>query len=108
MTVSTWSGMAIADIPAEYFDEPFETWTGKLPALVLASTRTVPVSPHGQWRLASASCGGHREDIFPAAVCSWISVRIWLTWSEGSPVLLLLMSIWGTLSHCQTKNAGLY
>lgn len=68
MTVSTWSGMAIADIPAEYFDEPFETWTGKLPALVLASTRTVPVSPHGQWRLASASCGGHREDIFPAAV----------------------------------------
>ncbi|ECC3553937.1 hypothetical protein AU825_16990 [Salmonella enterica subsp. salamae] len=60
--------MAIADIPAEYFDEPFETWTGKLPALVLASTRTVPVSPHGQWRLASASCGGHREDIFPAAV----------------------------------------
>lgn len=68
MTVSTWSGMAIADIPAEYFDEPFETWTGKLPALVLASTRTVPVSPHGQWRLASASCGGHREDIFQAAV----------------------------------------
>ncbi|ECF4139097.1 hypothetical protein E6O88_15860 [Salmonella enterica subsp. enterica serovar Bareilly] len=68
MTVSTWSGMALADIPAEYFDEPFETWTGKLPALVLASTRTVPVSPHGQWRLASASCGGHREDIFPAAV----------------------------------------
>ncbi|HAD6674473.1 TPA_asm: hypothetical protein G1X19_11090 [Salmonella enterica subsp. enterica serovar Typhimurium str. SL1344] len=60
--------MAIADIPAEYFDEPFETWTGKLPALFLASTRTVPVSPHGQWRLASASCGGHREDIFPAAV----------------------------------------
>ncbi|EBJ4784038.1 hypothetical protein DVE09_19220 [Salmonella enterica] len=60
--------MAIADIPAEYFDEPFETWTGKLPALVLASTRTVPVSPHGQWRLASASCGGHREDIFQAAV----------------------------------------
>lgn len=68
MTVSIWSGMALADIPAEYFDEPFETWTGKLPALVLASTRTVPVSPHGQWRLASASCGGHREDIFPAAV----------------------------------------
>lgn len=68
MTVSTWSGMAIADIPAEYFDEPFETWTRKLPILVLASTRTVPVSPHGQWRLASASCGGHREDIFPAAV----------------------------------------
>ncbi|ECF0564605.1 TPA: hypothetical protein ACV5T7_003561 [Salmonella enterica] len=68
MTVSTWRGMAIADIPAEYFDEPFETWTGKLPALVLASTRTVPVSPHGQWRLASASCGGHREDIFQAAV----------------------------------------
>ncbi|EEB6818197.1 hypothetical protein FVW76_21305 [Salmonella enterica] len=60
--------MALADIPAEYFDEPFETWTGKLPALVLASTRTVPVSPHGQWRLASASCGGHREDIFQAAV----------------------------------------
>ncbi|EBC0149166.1 hypothetical protein KG136_002700 [Salmonella enterica subsp. enterica serovar Braenderup] len=60
--------MAIADIPAEYFDEPFETWKGKLPALVLASTRTVPVSPHGQWRLASASCGGHREDIFQAAV----------------------------------------
>ncbi|ENQ7386067.1 hypothetical protein ACEQD0_004641 [Salmonella enterica] len=60
--------MAIADIPAEYFDEPFETWTGKLPALVLASTCTVPVSPHGQWRLASASCGGHREDIFQAAV----------------------------------------
>ncbi|MII49700.1 hypothetical protein AIG44_23165 [Salmonella enterica subsp. enterica serovar Bredeney] len=60
--------MALADIPAEYFDESFETWTGKLPALVLASTRTVPVSPHGQWRLASASCGGHREDIFPAAV----------------------------------------
>lgn len=68
MTVSTWSGMALADIPAEYFDEPFETWTGKLPALVLASTRTVPVSPHGQWRLAYASCGGHREDIFQAAV----------------------------------------
>ncbi|EJS8562301.1 hypothetical protein NWI70_004253 [Salmonella enterica] len=68
MTVSTWSGMALADIPAEYFDEPFETWTGKLPALVLASTRTVPVSPHGQWRLASASCCGHQEDIFPAAV----------------------------------------
>ncbi|EAB2296901.1 hypothetical protein EOI67_22670 [Salmonella enterica] len=60
--------MGIADIPAEYFDEPFETWTGKLPALVLASTCTVPVSPHGQWRLASASCGGHREDIFQAAV----------------------------------------
>lgn len=40
MTVSTLSGMALADIPAEYFDEPFETWTGKLPALVLASTRT--------------------------------------------------------------------
>ncbi|EHF1242571.1 hypothetical protein J0X57_004392 [Salmonella enterica] len=60
--------MAIADIPAEYFDEPFETWTGKLPALVLASTCSVPVSPHGQWRLASASCGGHREDIFQAAV----------------------------------------
>lgn len=60
--------MALADIPAEYFDEPFETWTGKLLALALASTRTVPVSPHGQWRLASASCGGHREDIFPAAV----------------------------------------
>ncbi len=35
MTVSTWSGMALADIPAEYFDEPFETWTGKLPVLVL-------------------------------------------------------------------------
>ncbi|EBE9837599.1 hypothetical protein AA449_26060 [Salmonella enterica subsp. enterica serovar Newport] len=68
MTVSTWSGMAIADIPAEYFNEPFETWTGKLPALVLASTRTVPVSANSQWRLASASCGGHREDIFPAAV----------------------------------------
>ncbi|EBM3646643.1 hypothetical protein DXW22_15125 [Salmonella enterica] len=60
--------MALADIPAEYFDEPFETWTGKLPALVLASIRTVPVSLHVQWRLASASCGGHREDIFPAAV----------------------------------------
>ncbi|MIY24027.1 hypothetical protein CC662_24345 [Salmonella enterica subsp. enterica] len=60
--------MGIADIPAEYFDEPFETWTGKLPALVLASTCTVPISPHGQWRLASASCGGHREDIFQAAV----------------------------------------
>ncbi|EBN6656562.1 hypothetical protein DXM49_23405 [Salmonella enterica] len=60
--------MAIADIPAEYFDEPFETWTGKLPALVLASHRTVPVSPQGQWRLASASCGGHREDIFQSAV----------------------------------------
>ncbi|EBC2122381.1 hypothetical protein VYS61_004630 [Salmonella enterica] len=68
MTVSTWDGMALADIPAEYFDEPFETWTGKLPALVLASIRTVPVSLHVQWRLASASCGGHREDIFPAAV----------------------------------------
>lgn len=68
MTVSTWSGMAIADIPAEYFDEPLETWTGKLPALVLASHRTVPVSPQGQWRLASASCGGHREDIFQSAV----------------------------------------
>lgn len=52
MTVLTWSGMALADIPAEYFGEPFETWTGKLPALVLASTRKVPVSPHGQWRLA--------------------------------------------------------
>ncbi|WP_239043189.1 hypothetical protein [Citrobacter freundii] len=60
--------MALADVPTEYFDEPFETWTGKLPALVLASTRTVPVSTHGQWRLASASCGGHREDIFLAAV----------------------------------------
>ncbi|EDV8900934.1 hypothetical protein BGD62_003551 [Salmonella enterica] len=68
MTVSTWDGMALSDIPAEYFDEPFETWTGKLPALVLASIRTVPVSLHVQWRLASASCGGHREDIFPAAV----------------------------------------
>ncbi|ECW3621173.1 hypothetical protein F3Z39_23285 [Salmonella enterica] len=68
MTVSTWDGMALAEIPAEYFEEPFETWTGKLPALVLASTRTVPVSPNRQWRLASAYCGGHREDIFPAAV----------------------------------------
>ncbi|EAY2078478.1 hypothetical protein C1C24_21930 [Salmonella enterica subsp. enterica serovar Newport] len=68
MTVSSWDGMALADIPAEYFEEPFETWTGKLPALVLVSTRTVPVSPNRQWRLASASCGGHREDIFPAAV----------------------------------------
>jgi hypothetical protein len=27
--------MALADIPAEYFYEPFETWTGKLPVLVL-------------------------------------------------------------------------
>ncbi|ECH7141046.1 hypothetical protein FP641_15080 [Salmonella enterica] len=68
MTVSTLSGMALADIPAEYFDEPFETWTGKLPALVLASTRTVPVSTNSQWRLASTSCGGHREDVFYAAV----------------------------------------
>lgn len=68
MSVSSMSGMALAEIPAEYFDQPFETWTGKLPALVLASTRTVPVSTHGQWRLASASCGGHREDIFQAAV----------------------------------------
>ncbi|ECG6700191.1 hypothetical protein E2Z84_00970 [Salmonella enterica subsp. enterica serovar Kisangani] len=68
MTVSKWDGMALADIPAEYFEEPFETWTGKLPALVLASIRTVPVSTHGQWRLASAFCGGHREDIFQAAV----------------------------------------
>lgn len=50
MTVSTWDGMVLADIPAKYFDEPFETWTGKLPALVLASTRPVPVSTHGQWR----------------------------------------------------------
>lgn len=31
-------------IPAEYFKEPFETWTGKLQVPVLASTRTVPVS----------------------------------------------------------------
>ncbi|ELY4694790.1 hypothetical protein SM024_004389 [Salmonella enterica] len=68
MTASTLSGMALEDIPAEYFNEPFETWMGKLPALVLASTLTVPVSLHVQWRLASASCGGHREDIFPAAV----------------------------------------
>ncbi|EAO5055875.1 hypothetical protein FZH48_25520 [Salmonella enterica] len=68
MSVSSMSGMALADIPAEYFEEPFETWTGKMPALVLASIRTVPVSTHGQWRLASASCGGHREDIFQAAV----------------------------------------
>lgn len=68
MTVSTWGGMALADVPAEYFEEPFETWTGKLPALFLASTRTVPVSTHDQWRLASAFCGGHREDIFQAAV----------------------------------------
>ena len=44
MTESTLSGVALEDIPAEYFKEPFETWTGKLPALVLASTRTVPVS----------------------------------------------------------------
>lgn len=68
MSVSTMSGMALADIPVKFFDEPFETWTDKLPALVLASTRTVPVSTHGQWRLASAFCGGHREDIFYAAV----------------------------------------
>ncbi|EMZ3473645.1 TPA: hypothetical protein ACTDLJ_004412 [Salmonella enterica subsp. enterica serovar Newport] len=60
--------MVLADIPAEYFDEPFETWTGKLPALMLASTRTVPVSPHGQWRLVSVSCGEHWEDTFQAAV----------------------------------------
>lgn len=50
MSVSSMSGMALADIPAEYFEEPFETWKGKLPALVLASTRTVPVSTHDQWR----------------------------------------------------------
>lgn len=50
MTASTLSGMALEDIPAEYFNEPFETWMGKLPALVLASTLTVPVSLHVQWR----------------------------------------------------------
>lgn len=60
MTVSTWDGMALADIPAEYFDEPFERWTGKLPVLVLASTRTVPVSTNRQWRTPGGylPCGG--------------------------------------------------
>lgn len=68
MIKSEYRGKLLSDIPDEDFEEPFETWSGKLPALILASTRTVPISSNCQWRLASTSCGGHRKDTFAAAV----------------------------------------
>ncbi|EEX1006221.1 hypothetical protein D3981_004201 [Escherichia coli] len=68
MIEERFHGKALSDIPPEYFDEPFETWTGKLPALVIASTCTVPVNINSKWRLASTFYGGHREEIFCAAV----------------------------------------
>ncbi|HAG3379192.1 TPA: hypothetical protein G8Z63_004836, partial [Salmonella enterica] len=68
MIKSEYLGNLLSDIPDEDFEEPFETWSGQLPALVLASTRVVPNRANCQWRLASTSCGGHRKYTFPAAV----------------------------------------
>lgn len=108
MTASTLSGMALDDTPAEYFEEPFETWTGKLPALVIASILQYRLAPtaSGDWPQHSVVGTGRISSM--RLCCSWISVRKWRTWSEGLLVLFLLMSIWGILNHCLKQNAGQY
>ncbi|CNV04995.1 Uncharacterised protein [Salmonella enterica subsp. enterica serovar Bovismorbificans] len=48
------------NILTENFDTPFETWTGTLPSLVLASVLTIPSDVSSNWRLAFMDYGGYR------------------------------------------------
>lgn len=60
MIKSEFLGMELDHIPTENFDTPFETWSGALPSLVLASVLTVPSAVSSNWRLAFTEYGGHR------------------------------------------------
>lgn len=60
-------GRNIADISAKHFAAWFCPYD-EYPALVLASTKTVPVSPSQEWFLGEEQCGGYCCNQFSAAV----------------------------------------
>lgn len=65
-----YHGRLLDSLPDECFDLPFEGRSGTLPAVVLAAVDTVPSAEGEPWFLASTFCGGHRCDVFCAAVLS--------------------------------------